>query len=95
MRPLPLRPRAAPIAADLLFRARAGPDALLAKRNEFHEGKCTRDELKAVEDQAIKDEVKRQLDVGIKAVTDGEFRRHMCVHFVLSRRRYGPAMNSS
>ncbi|GAA5928496.1 hypothetical protein JCM3775_000630 [Rhodotorula graminis] len=53
------------------------PDALLAKRNEFHEGKCTREELKAVEDQAIKDEVKRQLDVGIKAVTDGEFRRHM------------------
>ncbi|GAA6054371.1 hypothetical protein JCM3770_003342 [Rhodotorula araucariae] len=53
------------------------PEALLAKRNDFHAGKCTREELKAVEDQAIKDEVKRQLDVGIKSVTDGEFRRHM------------------
>ncbi|GAA6023637.1 hypothetical protein JCM10207_005094 [Rhodosporidiobolus poonsookiae] len=53
------------------------PLELLAKRNEFHEGKCTREELKAVEDKAIQAEVKRQLDVGIKSVTDGEFRRHM------------------
>ncbi|GAA5973231.1 hypothetical protein JCM11641_006335 [Rhodosporidiobolus odoratus] len=53
------------------------PLELLAKREEFHQGKCTREELKAVEDEAIKAEVKRQQEVGIKAVTDGEFRRHM------------------
>ncbi|GAA6038283.1 hypothetical protein JCM8097_003921 [Rhodosporidiobolus ruineniae] len=53
------------------------PLNLLAKRADYDAGKCTREELKAVEDQAIKDEVKRQQDVGIKAVTDGEFRRHM------------------
>ncbi|GAA5957782.1 hypothetical protein JCM21900_004552 [Sporobolomyces salmonicolor] len=53
------------------------PLDLLAKRAEFDAGKCTHDELKAVEDAAIKAEVKRQQDVGIKSVTDGEFRRHM------------------
>ncbi|BGP19174.1 hypothetical protein JCM10213_005820 [Rhodosporidiobolus nylandii] len=53
------------------------PLDLLAKRADYDAGKCTHDELKAVEDAAIKAEVKRQQDVGIKAVTDGEFRRHM------------------
>ncbi|GAA6016773.1 hypothetical protein JCM10207_003247 [Rhodosporidiobolus poonsookiae] len=53
------------------------PAALLAKRAEFDAGKCTRDELKAVEDDAIRKEIVRQQASGIKAVTDGEFRRHM------------------
>ncbi|GAA5869093.1 hypothetical protein JCM1840_000466 [Sporobolomyces johnsonii] len=53
------------------------PLSLLTKRAEYDAGKCTRDELKAVEDEAIKLEIKRQQDVGIKSVTDGEFRRRL------------------
>lgn len=57
----------------------AGPTELLAKRAEYDEGKCTREELKKVEDEAIRKEVERQRQVGIKSITDGEFRRHMYV----------------
>ncbi|BGP57470.1 hypothetical protein JCM8202v2_005114 [Rhodotorula sphaerocarpa] len=53
------------------------PLELLAKRAEFDEGKCTREELKKVEDESIRKEVERQRSVGIKSITDGEFRRHM------------------
>ncbi|POY76331.1 hypothetical protein BMF94_0527 [Rhodotorula taiwanensis] len=53
------------------------PTELLAKRAEFDEGKCTREELRKVEDEAIRKEVERQQQVGIKSITDGEFRRHM------------------
>ncbi|GAA5929561.1 uncharacterized protein JCM15063_004186 [Sporobolomyces koalae] len=53
------------------------PLELLAKRKEFDQGKISREELKKVEDEAIKAEVKRQQSVGIKSITDGEFRRHM------------------
>ncbi|GAA5853719.1 hypothetical protein JCM8547_007423 [Rhodosporidiobolus lusitaniae] len=53
------------------------PLDLLAKRADYDAGKCSRDELKQVEDEAIKAEVERQRQAGIKAFTDGEFRRHM------------------
>ncbi|GAA5972550.1 hypothetical protein JCM11641_001895 [Rhodosporidiobolus odoratus] len=53
------------------------PEQLLAKRAEYDSGKCTRQELKDVEDEAIKQELKRQEECGIMARTDGEFRRHM------------------
>lgn len=53
------------------------PAYLLAKRAEFDEGKCSKKELDAVAEKAIKDVVKMQQEVGIKGVTDGEFRRHM------------------
>jgi len=33
-------------------------------------------ELKAIEDEAINDIVKAQLDLGYHSVTDGEYRRH-------------------
>lgn len=62
-------------STDLSFTA--GPAELLAKRADYDAGKCTREELKAVEDEMIRKEVKRQQEIGIKAVTDGEFRRHM------------------
>lgn len=54
-----------------------GPLELLAKRAQFDDGKISKEELKKVEDEAIKAEVKRQESVGIKSFTDGEFRRHM------------------
>ncbi|GAA5995940.1 cobalamin-independent methionine synthase II family protein [Rhodotorula paludigena] len=70
---LPLNP---PFRAEQIGSLKR-PAELLAKREEFHAGKCTREELKAVEDEAIKNEIKRQHSCGIKGVTDGEFRRHM------------------
>ena len=53
------------------------PAKLLAKRNEFDENKCSAEELKAVEDEAITAIVEMQREVGIKAITDGEFRRYV------------------
>ncbi|EED83727.1 predicted protein [Postia placenta Mad-698-R] len=53
------------------------PVALLQKRKESEEAKCTQEELRLVEDEAIRNIVQMQRDVGIKAITDGEFRRHM------------------
>jgi len=53
------------------------PAFLLQKRKEFDEGKCTQEELQIVEDEAIRGIVKMQREVGIKAISDGEFRRHM------------------
>lgn len=51
------------------------PSKLLEKRKEFDNGECTRDELTKLEDEAIKAVVQMQREVGIKAITDGEFRR--------------------
>lgn len=51
------------------------PVALLQKRKESEEAKCTQEELRLVEDEAIRNIVQMQRDVGIKAITDGEFRR--------------------
>ncbi|EIW62345.1 UROD/MetE-like protein [Trametes versicolor FP-101664 SS1] len=53
------------------------PQALLEKRKEFEAGKCTQEELRVVEDEAIKAVVQVQRETGIKGITDGEFRRHM------------------
>ncbi|GAA5821826.1 hypothetical protein JCM11251_001043 [Rhodosporidiobolus azoricus] len=53
------------------------PLDLLEKRKEFDAGKVSREELKTVEDAAIKAEIERQRSVGIKSFTDGEFGRHM------------------
>lgn len=51
------------------------PQALLEKRKEFEAGKCTQEELRVVEDEAIKAVVQVQRETGIKGITDGEFRR--------------------
>jgi 5-methyltetrahydropteroyltriglutamate--homocysteine methyltransferase len=51
------------------------PAKLLAAREQRKYGKITREQLKAVEDEAITEAVKLQEDLGLKAVTDGEFRR--------------------
>ncbi|PCH41756.1 UROD/MetE-like protein [Wolfiporia cocos MD-104 SS10] len=53
------------------------PAVLLKRRDEFDEGRCTREELASVEDEAIRAIVDMQRSAGIKAITDGEFRRHM------------------
>ena len=51
------------------------PQELLATRDLFNQGKATQDDLKAVEDKAIASIIQMQRDAGIKAITDGEFRR--------------------
>ena len=51
------------------------PKPLLEKRQALEAKKCALSDLKPVEDEAIKDVVKLQQDIGIKTITDGEFRR--------------------
>jgi 5-methyltetrahydropteroyltriglutamate--homocysteine methyltransferase len=51
------------------------PKALLEARERAKLGILAADELRQVEDQAIRDAVRLQEDVGLQAVTDGEFRR--------------------
>lgn len=51
------------------------PDYLKKARLDFENGKITKEELTEVEDKAILDLVAKQKKAGIKAITDGEFRR--------------------
>jgi 5-methyltetrahydropteroyltriglutamate--homocysteine methyltransferase len=52
------------------------PDSVKAARHAHYDDHAiSAAELKAVEDRAILDVIKMQEDVGLKAVTDGEFRR--------------------
>lgn len=54
------------------------PEALLDVRHKIDKGQTGFEkDLKAVEDTAIKDIVKEQLDLGYHAISDGEYRRHM------------------
>ena len=51
------------------------PQHLLDARAKLDKGEITAAELRGIEDEAICRVVKRQEEVGLKAVTDGEFRR--------------------
>jgi 5-methyltetrahydropteroyltriglutamate--homocysteine methyltransferase len=51
------------------------PPELLEARQRFADGAIDEDELRAVEDAAIRDVVALQRDVGLRTATDGEFRR--------------------
>ena len=51
------------------------PPALLEARTGHAEGRLSAAELRAVEDDAIRTVVKFQEDLGLKGITDGEFRR--------------------
>ena len=51
------------------------PPRLLAARESHRQGRLSRAELTAVEDEAIREVVRLQEELGLKAVTDGEFRR--------------------
>jgi 5-methyltetrahydropteroyltriglutamate--homocysteine methyltransferase len=51
------------------------PAELRSARDDFAAGKIDAAALRAAEDAAIADAVKLQEDVGLKAATDGEFRR--------------------
>ena len=51
------------------------PQALKDARAQFAQGIISADELKAVEDDAIRKLVAKQKELGFKVLTDGEFRR--------------------
>ncbi|MDF2511621.1 MAG: methionine synthase, vitamin-B12 independent [Herbinix sp.] len=51
------------------------PEYLLQARKELSNGKITAKELKEVEDRAITDLIKKQKEVGLSVITDGEYRR--------------------
>jgi 5-methyltetrahydropteroyltriglutamate--homocysteine methyltransferase len=51
------------------------PPRLLEARADYEAGRIEAEQLRAVEDIAIRDIVKKQEDVGLRSATDGEFRR--------------------
>src|SRR5512145_3554896 len=51
------------------------PRELLQAREDHREARISAAELKAIEDRAIREAVKIQEDIGLRSVTDGEFRR--------------------
>jgi 5-methyltetrahydropteroyltriglutamate--homocysteine methyltransferase len=51
------------------------PPGLLRARDDFAAGKITAGELRSAEDEAIREAVAMQQEVGLQSVTDGEFRR--------------------
>jgi len=51
------------------------PKAVLEARTKFDRKEISAEQLREIEDKAIRAAVKRQEDIGLAAVTDGEFRR--------------------
>jgi len=52
------------------------PPALLAARRDLAAGRISPDDLRAVEDAAVRDVVSMQEHLGLQSITDGEFTRH-------------------
>src|SRR5690349_25037426 len=51
------------------------PPQLLQAREDYKEGRIDAAELRGIEDEAIRDVVRKQEQVGLRSATDGEFRR--------------------
>ncbi|KAF5339682.1 hypothetical protein D9758_014890 [Tetrapyrgos nigripes] len=51
------------------------PKPILAARQKVAAGELKQEQLKKLEDKYITDVVRKQIDAGLRAVTDGEFRR--------------------
>ena len=51
------------------------PKELLEARKQAYAGKLSHEDLKKLEDKHIAELVRKQQEVGIRATTDGEFRR--------------------
>ncbi|MFT8871582.1 MAG: 5-methyltetrahydropteroyltriglutamate--homocysteine S-methyltransferase [Sporolactobacillus sp.] len=63
-----------PFAADQVG-SLLRPQAIKDARAQFKAGALTKEQLRAVEDEEIRKIVQRQKDIGLTAITDGEFRR--------------------
>lgn len=53
------------------------PSRLLNKRHAIQQKEDTDEGLQALEDKCISEAVKMQADIGFRAISDGEYRRHM------------------
>ena len=73
MRACPLEPHP-PFRADHVG-SLLRPPALLKAREDLKAGTIDADELRGIEDEAIRDVVRKQEEVGLQSATDGEFRR--------------------
>ncbi len=51
------------------------PPELLKARHDFEAGRIDADELRGIENEAIRRIVRKQEDIGLQSATDGEFRR--------------------
>jgi 5-methyltetrahydropteroyltriglutamate--homocysteine methyltransferase len=51
------------------------PQAVLAARDQFAAGQLTAQQLREIEDAAIREAIRKQGEAGLRSVTDGEFRR--------------------
>src|SRR5919197_327955 len=51
------------------------PPQLLQAREDHKAGRIDADELRGIEDEAIRDIVRRQEEIGLRSATDGELRR--------------------
>ena len=51
------------------------PPEVLRARDDFAAGRISADELRGIEDTAIREVVRKQQEVGLRSATDGEFRR--------------------
>ncbi len=51
------------------------PPGLLRARADFADGQIDAEELRGVEDDAIREIVRKQEEIGLQSATDGEFRR--------------------
>jgi 5-methyltetrahydropteroyltriglutamate--homocysteine methyltransferase len=51
------------------------PPTLRQARDDHAQGRIDADELRGIEDEAIRDIVRKQAEVGLRSATDGEFRR--------------------
>jgi len=51
------------------------PKYLKEARKKFKEGKIDRHELREIEDRAITELIQKQKEIGLKVITDGEYRR--------------------
>ena len=52
------------------------PASLLATRAEYAAGKISKLEVRQAEDEAIRQVISLQVELGLSSITDGEFRRH-------------------
>jgi 5-methyltetrahydropteroyltriglutamate--homocysteine methyltransferase len=68
------------------------PQRLKDARARFQANEITKDELRAFEDDAIREVVKKQEAIGLQSITDGEFRRTM-FHLDFLQRLQGVAIS--
>jgi 5-methyltetrahydropteroyltriglutamate--homocysteine methyltransferase len=71
-----LQRKAPPFRADHVGSLLRPPN-LLSAREEFRQGRLAAEQLKSLEDEAVREVVKLQEDVGLQSITDGEFRRNL------------------